>query len=161
MVQIDTECTSARLYIPALPTNNTGACIALHTPRTLPLLKSMFLSQNPRWDANVRIACCPNSTAVYAVSTNDTTNGTANCEYIVCELSGYAEFKEAATCMGRSLIIEDHEGEAGIEADKKRGCEFNTRGSGIDPKQTSLGARKGVGMVSLVLSVVLGALVLS
>lgn len=138
-------CVGAQVYIPSLPTNNTGACIALHTSRTLPLLHS----------------CCPSNETVYAVSTNDTTNGTTNCEYIICDLAGYEEFREAAACMGRSLIVEDdHEEPGAAQADSKRACEFNRKGSDMPPEETNSGVRTGAKTAAFLLWMILAAVLL-
>jgi len=107
-------------------------------------------------------ACCPSNVTVYAVSTNDTTNGTTNCEYILCDLSGYDEFREAAACMGRSLIVEDdHEEPGAAQADSKRACEFNRKGSKMPPEESNAGVKqKSRKTGPLLLLMMLGAVLL-
>lgn len=166
---IEPLCIGTYVYVPPLPTNNTGVCIALHTPRTLPLLtcKSPHLASS-FWRRNVgeiyaytcSVACCPTNNSVYAVTTNATTDGTVNCEYIACDLAGYEEFRAAAACMGRSLIVENNDDEdlGAAEADSKRACEFNRRGSEMPPGQTNSGGMEhGQKTSLLLLSMFLGA----
>jgi len=108
-------------------------------------------------------ACCPSNETVYAVSTNDTTNGTANCEYIICDLNGYAEYKETAACLGRSLIVEDdHEEPGAAQADSKRACEFNRKGSDMPPDEsnTAINPTSPTSTARLLLCVLLGGLLL-
>lgn len=95
------------------------------------------------------------------MNTNDTTNGTANCEYIICDLTGYEEFKEAAACLGRSLIVEDdHEEPGAAQADSKRACEFNRKGSDMPPEESNIGSKQIAKTVPMLFWVMMAAAVL-
>lgn len=135
MNNITALCVNAPVYSPLLPQNNTGACMSLNTPQTLPLLES----------------CCPSS-SVYIHNTTLTTNGTEECSYIVCEVTGYKKWQSVASCLGRSVIVEgdaqtDQKQGDNVDPDSVRACAFN--GAGVnDGEMTSMAKQRRIKCVS-------------
>ena len=63
--------------------------------------------------------------------------------------------------MGRSLIVEDDDEEPGAaQADAKRACEFNRKGSDMPPEETNSGVRAGAKTASLLLCMIFGVVLL-
>jgi hypothetical protein len=73
------------------------------------------------------IACCPSP--IYALTTVSTTGGDETCDYILCNITGFASFKETAECVENSVIIENSAGDENVGGDAVRGCAFNSSGN--------------------------------
>lgn len=105
--------------------------MALHTDKTANLLDGIFhLSCHGIFLMLIfmsMVACCP--TPVYAVNKTSTTRGVTTCEYILCDIDGYELWSETASCLARSVIVEDDAGSEEVAGDLVRGCAFNQAGS--------------------------------
>lgn len=103
-------------------------------------------------------ACCP--TGIFSVNTTSTTSGMEQCEYLVCNITGYALWAETASCIERTIIVEDHEGSDENEGNGVKGCAFNSSGATVPEVFTSAARRRrraprGVLWVAVIFGVIL------